>query len=238
MPKAFDQIAATTAEHEKIAGVRICGAPHIPTYVSGVDMWRRGPGAAEFRGDLELRRHIISLSSFRLRISLTCPAGERFMLDFYFKYPRVLRRLRDGALGNEMDRIAAHFSELGYNPASAKIYIGRLGRFSEFAARDAGTARIDQNVIDRFLLSLQTGSPRVGARTAIGHARRVAPERFSAPCRQAAADPDGPLLAAYLDHLLRVRGLEPKTCEGLLTVRPPDSRYGFETICLISLSLR
>ena len=107
------------------------------------------------------------------------------MLDFYFKYPRVLRRLRDGALGNEMDRIAAHFSELGYNRGSAKIYIGRLGSFSEFAARDAGTARIDQDVIDRFLLSLRTESPRVSARTAIGHARRVAPERFSAPCRQA-----------------------------------------------------
>ena len=139
------------------------------------------------------------------------------MLDFYFKYPRVLRRLRDGALGNEMDRIAAHFSDLGYNPASAKIYISRLAKFSEFAARGAGTARIDQDVVDRFLLSLRTESPRVSARTAIGHARRVAPERFSAPCRQAPPDPDGPLLAAYQDHLLRVRGLEPKTCEGLLT---------------------
>jgi len=42
------------------------------------------------------------------------------MLDFYFKYPRVLRRLREGALGNEMDRIAAHFFELGYDPASAR----------------------------------------------------------------------------------------------------------------------
>jgi site-specific recombinase XerD len=137
------------------------------------------------------------------------------MLDFYYKYPRVLRRLRDGALGNEMDRIAAHFSDLGYNRASAKIYIGRLGKFSEFAARDAGAAMIDQNVVDRFLLRLRTESPRIVARTAIGHARKVAPERFSAPCRQ--ADPDGPLLAAYQDHLLRVRGLEPRTCEGLLT---------------------
>jgi len=136
------------------------------------------------------------------------------MLDFYFKYPRVLRRLRDGALGNEMDRIAAHFFDLGYDPASAKIYISRLAKFSEFAARGAGTARIDQDVIDRFLLSLRTESPRISARTAIGHARRVAPERFSAPCRQAPRDPDGPLLAAYQDHLLRVRGLEPKTCEG------------------------
>jgi site-specific recombinase XerD len=114
-----------------------------------------------------------------------------------------------------MDRIAAHFSDLGYNRASAKIYIGRLAKFSKFAARDAGTARIDEDVVDRFLFSLRTESPRVSAATAIVHARKVAPERFSAPCRQ--ADPDGPLLAAYQDHLLRVRGLEPRTCEGLLT---------------------
>jgi hypothetical protein len=25
----------------------ICGAPHIPIYVSGLDMWRRRPGAAD-----------------------------------------------------------------------------------------------------------------------------------------------------------------------------------------------
>jgi len=136
------------------------------------------------------------------------------MLDFYFRYPKVLRRLRDGALGNEMDRIAAHFSDLGYNRASAKIYIGRLAKFSEFAARDARSARIDQDVVDRFLLSFRTESPRVSAATAIVHARKVAPERFSAPWRQ--ANPDDPLLAAYQDYLLRVRGLEPKTCEGLL----------------------
>jgi integrase/recombinase XerD len=139
------------------------------------------------------------------------------MLDFYFKYSGVLRRLRDGALGKEMDRIAAHFFDIGYKPASAKIYISRLGRFSEFACRYAGTAAIDQDVIDRFILSLQTVSPRVAARTAIEHARRVAPERFSAPCRQTPPDPNGPLLVAYLDHLRQVRGLEPKTCEGLLT---------------------
>ena len=65
------------------------------------------------------------------------------MLELYFKYPRVLRRLRNGALGEEMDRIAAHFSSLGYKPVSAKIYISRLARFSEFA-RHAGTAKIDR----------------------------------------------------------------------------------------------
>ena len=139
------------------------------------------------------------------------------MLEFYFKYPGVLRRLRDGVLGKEMDRIAAHFFDLGYKPASAKIYIGRLGRFSEFACPYVGTATIDQDVIDRFILSLQTTSPRVAATTAIEHARQVAPERFSTPYRHTTPDPNGPLLAAYLDHLRHVRGLEPKTCEGLLT---------------------
>ena len=138
------------------------------------------------------------------------------MLEFYFKYRGVLGRLRDGALGNEMDRIASHFSDLGYNRTSAKSYISQLGRFSEFAGRAAGAATIDQDVIDRFLLSLQATSSRISVRTAIEHARRVAPERFSTPCCQTPADPNDLLLAAYLDHLFRVRGLEPKTCEGLL----------------------
>jgi integrase/recombinase XerD len=139
------------------------------------------------------------------------------MLDFYFKYSAVLRRLRDGALGKEMDRVAAHFFDIGFKRASAKLYLSRLGRFSEFASRNAGMATIGQGIIDRFLLSFRTTSPRVAARTAIEHARRVVPERFSTPCRHTTPDPDGPLLAAYLDHLRHVRGLEPKTCEGLLT---------------------
>jgi hypothetical protein len=64
------------------------------------------------------------------------------MLDFYFTYRGVLRRLRSGALGHEMDRIAAHFFQLGYKRASAKIYISRLARFSEFAAGVIATGPI------------------------------------------------------------------------------------------------
>jgi hypothetical protein len=86
------------------------------------------------------------------------------MLELYFKYPRVLRRLRSGALGQEMDRIAAHFSELGYKRGSAKVYISRLAKFSEFAARSAGGATIEQDVIDRFVQSLRTATPRIAAR--------------------------------------------------------------------------
>jgi site-specific recombinase XerD len=139
------------------------------------------------------------------------------MLEHYFKYPRVLRRLRNGALGEEIDRLAAHLLELGYKHASAKIYISRLGRFSDYLARNAGASTIDRDMVDRFLCSLPTAASRIAARTAIEHARRIAPHRFSTQ-RHAPPDPDGPLLAAYLDHLRHVRGLELKTCEGLLLV--------------------
>lgn len=59
------------------------------------------------------------------------------------------------ALGAEMDRIAAHFSLLGYKGASAKVYISRLAKFSDFAGRNGRTATINQDVI-----------PRIAARTA------------------------------------------------------------------------
>jgi integrase/recombinase XerD len=141
------------------------------------------------------------------------------MLDLYFKYKGVLRRLRSGALGGEMDRIAAQLTESGYKCASAKvyIYISRLSRFSDFAARHSLSTIIDQTVIDRFVDSLPTAASRIAAWTVIEHARRIAPERFSIPCSMV-AEPNGLLLAAYLDHLRQVRGLEAKTCEGMLVI--------------------
>jgi integrase/recombinase XerD len=137
------------------------------------------------------------------------------MLEHYFKYPRVLRRLRSGTLGEEMDRIAAHLFELGYKHASAKAYISRLSRFSEHVAGKAGTATIDQRVVDRFIRGLPTTTSRVAARVVIEHARRIAPHRFSATPR-GAPSPNESLLAAYLDHLRHVRGLEARTCAGML----------------------
>jgi hypothetical protein len=44
------------------------------------------------------------------------------MLERYFKYPGVLRRFRGGALGEEMDRIAAHLFDAGHKRASARSY--------------------------------------------------------------------------------------------------------------------
>ena len=102
------------------------------------------------------------------------------MLELYFKYPRVLRRLRSGALGGEMDRIAAHFSEVGYKRASAKIYISQLGRFSDFAARNARTAVIDQTVIDPPVGPFRSSSPL--SRIVRSSCRqRLDGKRFSAP---------------------------------------------------------
>lgn len=108
------------------------------------------------------------------------------MLEDYFSYRGVLKRLRSGALGAEMDRIAEHFSSLGYKRASAKIYLSRIARFSHFAAAHCGSSLITEAIIDRYLHTFGTDSPRVGAMSALQHARRVAPERFIGPsaCRR------------------------------------------------------
>ncbi|MGX8009821.1 hypothetical protein ACVDG8_013035 [Mesorhizobium sp. ORM8.1] len=102
------------------------------------------------------------------------------MLEFYFSYCGVLKRLRSGALGGEMDRLAEHFFTLGYKRASAKIYLSRIARFSQFAATRCGRMPIHQDVVDSYLCTFTTDSPRIGAASALGHARRVAPERFIA----------------------------------------------------------
>lgn len=138
------------------------------------------------------------------------------MLELFFKYPKVVRRLRGGGLGGEMDRIAAYLAEFDYKRASAKVYLSRLGRFSAFVSRGSRTMPIDQAVIDRFVDGNPTEASRISTRTAIELARRVVPERFSIPSVE--VGPHAPLIAAYLDHLRRVRGLEPKTCEGHLVV--------------------
>jgi integrase/recombinase XerD len=47
------------------------------------------------------------------------------MLEFYFSYRGVLNRLRSGALGAEMDRIAGDLHSQGYKPASANPAFSR-----------------------------------------------------------------------------------------------------------------
>ncbi|MER8407740.1 site-specific integrase [Mesorhizobium sp. M1307] len=138
------------------------------------------------------------------------------MLEFYFSYCGMLKRLRSGALGGEMDRLAEHFFTLGYKRASATIYLSRIARFSQFAATRCGPMPISQDVVDSYLCTLTTDTPRIGAVSALGHARRVAPERFLAAVPSVDNDPNAPLLSSFSDYLSRVCGLESKSREGVL----------------------
>ena len=80
------------------------------------------------------------------------------MLEFYFSYRGVLKRLRSGALGAEMDRIAADLHSQGYKPASAKIYLSRLAQFSHYAGKRCGSEPISAIIIGRYLRALGAGS--------------------------------------------------------------------------------
>lgn len=89
------------------------------------------------------------------------------MLEHYFKYPRVLRRLKRGGLGNDLDRIAAYLFDNGYQQASAKVYLSRLGRFSKFVFGSNQGRPISQSVIDSFVTEHTTEASRFAARTAV-----------------------------------------------------------------------
>ena len=129
------------------------------------------------------------------------------MLEFYFSYRGVLKRLRSGALGAEMDRIAGDLHSQGYKPASAKLYLSRIARFSHFAAECCGSKPIGATIVDRYLRALGAGSPRIAAVTALHHARRVAPDRFVTAVASVVDDPDTALLSSFSNHLSKVRGL-------------------------------
>lgn len=144
------------------------------------------------------------------------------MLKHYFKYRRVIARFRRDALGNEVDHIAADLTRAGYKRNSVKLYLARIARFSAYAT-GCGCSKsrsIPHEIVDRYLRSRHTIAARWAAQVAIGHAARCCPARFAAMPSKNKHDPDDPLLAAYLQHLRVIRGLQPKTCEGLvLTAR-------------------
>ena len=138
------------------------------------------------------------------------------MLEFYFSYRGVLQRLRSGALGAEMDRIAGDLFSQGYKRASAKLYLSRIARFGQFAAAHCGSEPIGAIIVDGYLRTFSTDSPRIAAGTALEHARRVAPGRFVQAVPSIVDDPDASLLNSFSDYLSKVRGLEPKSREGVL----------------------
>ena len=141
------------------------------------------------------------------------------MLDHYFKYPGVLRRMRLGPLRAEIDRVADDLERAGYAYLSAKRYLSLIASFSRYALRSGcvQVKAVDHALVERFLQRPSlSGSFATTARSALGQVlhhlgRHACPVRLSASERR-----DAVLLGKFDAYLRDIRGLEAKSREGLL----------------------
>lgn len=142
------------------------------------------------------------------------------MLESYFKYPGVLRRMRRGPLAEDIDALAEDFARIGYARATVRRYLSLVASFSRYADR-AGHTRpeaLDMALVERFLSRIpESAGTRSVARTALGHAvRRAARGDRIASSLVPSDDPDARMLTAYGTYLRDVRGLQPRSCQGIL----------------------
>jgi len=141
------------------------------------------------------------------------------MLESYFKYPGVLRRMRRGPLAGDIDRLASELARAGYTRATARRYLSLVAMFSRYAERRELTRdeALDCARMERFLVRLRrsTGTRSV-SRSALGHVlRRIANAGPTPTGSAAATDPDARLLAAFEAFLRDVRGLQPRSAAGV-----------------------
>lgn len=142
------------------------------------------------------------------------------MLHRYFKYPGVLRRMRQGPLGAEMDAIASDLERAGYTRLSARRYLSLMASFSRFA-RQAGRLRartIDRALVERFLRRTSWSADTTSvARSALGHVLRYLALQYPQPVHLPAAERrDAAFVAGFDTYLRDIRGLEPKSREEIL----------------------
>jgi integrase/recombinase XerD len=74
------------------------------------------------------------------------------MLNHYFKYPGVLRRMRLGPLGPETVIVAGDLERAGCTYLSAKRYLSLITSYSRYALQ-SGCVRIqaiDRALVERF----------------------------------------------------------------------------------------
>ena len=142
------------------------------------------------------------------------------MLESYFKYPEVLRRMRRGPLAADMDVLAEELDRIGYARATARRYLSLVASFSRYAGRAGFTESeaIPSVLVTRFLADgLKSKSARILAATAVRHVlRHVARLRVPEVSPVGAGDPDIGLLTAFTAFLRDVRGLQPRSIEGAL----------------------
>jgi site-specific recombinase XerD len=142
------------------------------------------------------------------------------MLETYFKYPGVLRRMRQGPLAGLVDQVASDLERTGYSSGSAKRYLSLVATFSRYAA-EAGCSSpqlIKRRLVERFLDQLPRSESTISlARSAMGHVLRHLGSRYpSSDTRSSPGGPDASLLVDFDTHLRDVRGLESRSREGVL----------------------
>lgn len=137
------------------------------------------------------------------------------MLESFFKYRGVLKRMRRGPLAEELDALADYLARTGYARATSRRYLSLVASFSRYAARRGcrHPESIDGALQERFLAGLSASvSVRTLARTALRHVLRLLARRFpQAPEDARGNDPDVPLLTSFDVHLRDVRGLQPRS---------------------------
>jgi integrase/recombinase XerD len=143
------------------------------------------------------------------------------MLESFFKYSRVLDRMRCGPLADRLDTIAKELMRDGYARATTRRYLSLLATFSRYAAR-AGCVQpeaIDRALVTRFLAKIPTShGTRSQARSALGHAVPHVFRRDSSVNASISHDPDAATLVAFDAYLRDVRGLLPRSSEEVLRV--------------------
>jgi site-specific recombinase XerD len=139
------------------------------------------------------------------------------MLDSYFKYPQVLRRMRRGPLAGHIDGFAEEFARLGYTRATVKRYLSLVATFGQYAER-VGHARpetIDSAVVKCFLLQMKmSAGTRIVAQSALNHVVQWLERLFPAVMTPVAPSaPDDQLLTDFYTYLREVGGLQPRSCD-------------------------
>jgi site-specific recombinase XerD len=139
------------------------------------------------------------------------------MLSHFFKYPGVLRRMRLGPLGTEIDKIATDLERAGYTRLSARRYLSLIATFSRYAMQSGVRGRtIDRAIVERFLRRRsQSASTASVARSALGHVLRTLGRPASVVQLSVSERRDAALLTRFDAYLRDVRGLEAKSRDEL-----------------------
>ncbi len=130
------------------------------------------------------------------------------MLEFYFKDPACLRRLRCGVLAEHMDELACDLRERGYSRGAGRHALRYVSALSRFAERDSVPkgGPVDGHLVRRFRCQIPSASrPHVSA--AVNLTVKLLRARGLFVSARAPIDEFGGLLDRYERYLLDVRGL-------------------------------